>query len=56
MELPVVDNEFLSLFLPDNSEFTSEEILEEFKIYIFRIMNLSLDSLIQEQVIVNYVN
>jgi hypothetical protein len=50
MELPVVDNEFISLFLPETSEFTTEDVLEEFKFYIFRIMNLTIDTLIQEQV------
>lgn len=50
MELTIEDSEFLNLFLPESSPFTTEEILEEFKIYIFRMMNLSVDSLIQEQV------
>lgn len=48
--MPIVDNEFLSLFLPENSILNSNDILEEFKFYIFRMMNLSLDNLIQEQV------
>ena len=51
MELPVLDNEFLSLFLPDNSEFTTEEIIDDYKFYIFIIMKLSVDALIQEQVL-----
>lgn len=50
MELPNVDNEFISLFISDSSAFQSEDILEEFKIYIFKIMNLSIDMIFQEQV------
>jgi hypothetical protein len=50
MEMPIVENEFLDLFLPENSILNSNDILEEFKFYIFRIMNLTLDNLIQEQV------
>jgi hypothetical protein len=50
LDMPVVDNEFISLFIPDNSEFKSEDVLDEFKIYIFKISNLTVDSLIQEQV------
>ena len=49
MELSV-SNDFLSLFLPEQSEFKTEEILEEFKIYIFKLMNITVDSLIQEQI------
>ena len=49
MELSV-SNDFLSLFLPEQSEFKTEEILEEFKIYIFKLMNITIDSLIQEQI------
>ena len=56
MELPVVDNEFISLFLPETSEFTTEDVLEEFKFYIFRIMNLTIDTLIQEQVNQNNID
>jgi hypothetical protein len=48
--MPVMDNEFISLFIPDNSDFNSEDIIEELKIYIFKISNLSVDALIQEQV------
>ena len=54
MDLPIVDNEFISLFLPETSEFKTEDVLEEFKFYIFRIMNLTVDTLIQEQVF--YIN
>jgi hypothetical protein len=56
MELPIVDNEFMTLFLSENSEFTTDDVLEEFKIYIFRIMNLSVDALIQEQINNEYEN
>lgn len=56
MELPVVDNEFLSLFIPDNSEFSTDDVIEEFKFYIFRLMNLTVDSLIQEQINNDYEN
>lgn len=49
MELSV-SNDFISLFFPEHSEFTTEDILEEFKIYIFRLMNITVDSLIQEQI------
>lgn len=51
MELPVVDNEFLSLFIPENSSVGSNDLIEEFKFYIFRIMNLSIEDLMQEQVL-----
>lgn len=50
MDLPNVDNEFISLFMPESSVFSSEEIVEEFKIYIFKIMNTSMDMIFQEQV------
>jgi hypothetical protein len=50
LEMPVIDNEFISLFIPDSTGFKSEDVLEEFKIYIFKISNLTIDSLIQEQV------
>ena len=50
MELPIVDNEFLGLFLPENSIYKTDDVIEEFKFYIFRIMNLSVEDLIQEQV------
>jgi len=57
MEMPIVDNEFISLFLPEDSSFSTEDILNDFKFYIFRLMSLSLDSLIQEQVrIPNLIN
>lgn len=48
--MPIVDNEFLDLFLPDSSEVSSNDLIEEFKFYIFRIMNLSVEDLMQEQV------
>ena len=51
MEMPIVDNEFLDLFLPETSEINSNDLIEEFKFYIFRIMNLSVENLMQEQVI-----
>lgn len=50
MEFQILNNDFTSLFLPEQSEFNSEEILEDFKYYIFIIMKLSFDALIQEQV------
>jgi len=49
MELSV-SNDFLSLFLPEQSEFTTEDLIEEFKIYIFKLMNITVDGLIQEQI------
>ena len=49
MELSV-SNDFLSLFLPEQSEFKTDDILDEFKIYIFKLMNITVDSLIQEQI------
>lgn len=52
----MLDNEFLSLFLPENSEFSSDEILEEFKLYIFIVSKLSVDALIQEGVRWKYEN
>ena len=36
MNLPRIDNDFLSLFLPDNSDFNKTELIEEFEIYIFK--------------------
>ena len=50
MEIPNVDNEFINLFIPENSEFLKDEILEEFNYYIFKMMNLSFDALSQELV------
>lgn len=50
MELSIDDSEFLALFLPESSPYNTDDILEEFKIYIFRIMNLTVDDLVQEQV------
>jgi hypothetical protein len=50
MELPNVDNEFIGLFVPETSPFNTEDILEEFKIYIFNLMKLSIDMVLQEQV------
>ena len=55
MELSV-SNDFISLFLPDQSEFTTDEIINEFKIYIFRLMNITVDSLIQERINNEYEN
>ena len=49
MEIPNVDDEFLNLFIPENSEFTHEEVIEEFNYYVFRMMNLSLDALQHNQ-------
>ncbi len=49
MELSV-SNDFLSLFLPEQSEFSTEDLIEEFKIYIFKLMNITVDGLIQEQI------
>jgi hypothetical protein len=51
MEISVLDNEFLSLFFPENSEFSNDEVLEEYKYFIFIIMKSSADALIQEKVI-----
>jgi hypothetical protein len=48
--MPVIDNEFISLFIPSDTDFRSEDVLDEFKIYIFKVSNLTIDSLIQEQV------
>ena len=49
MELSISNN-FLSLFIPEQSNFTNDEILEVFKTYIFKLMNMDMDSLIQEQI------
>lgn len=51
-----VSNEFLSLFIPESSEFTSDDLIQEFKIYVFRMMNITVDSLIQEQINNEYEN
>ena len=48
MELSISNN-FLSLFIPEQSDFSSNEIIEEFKVYIFKLMNMNIESLIQEQ-------
>ena len=48
MELSISNN-FLSLFIPEQSDFSSNEIVEEFKVYIFKLMNMNIESLIQEQ-------
>ncbi len=50
MEMPIVDNEFLDLFLTESTAVNNNDLLEEFKFYIFRIMNLSIEDLLQEQV------
>ena len=49
MELSISNN-FLDLFIPEQSNFTKEELIEVFKTYIFKLMNLDLESLIQEQI------
>jgi len=49
MELSISNN-FLSLFIPEESNFTKEEIIEVFKEYILKIMNMDMDSLIQEKI------
>ena len=49
MELSISNN-FLSLFIPEQSNFSSDEIIEVFKTYIFKLMNMDMDSLIQEQI------
>ena len=49
MELSISNN-FLDLFIPEQSIFTKEELIEVFKTYIFKLMNLDLESLIQEQI------
>ena len=49
MELSISNN-FLSLFIPEQSNFTNDEIIEVFQIYIFKLMDMDIDSLIQEQI------
>ena len=49
MELSISNN-FLDLFIPEQSNFTKEELIEVFKTYIFKLMNLDIESLIQEQI------
>ena len=49
MELSISNN-FLDLFIPEQSNFSKEEIIEVFKTYIFKLMNLDMESLIQEQI------
>ena len=49
MELSISNN-FLSLFIPEQSNYTNDEIIEVFKEYILKIMNMDIDSLIQEQI------
>ena len=49
MELSI-NNNFLSLFIPEQSNFTNDEIIEVFQLYIFKLMDMDIDSLIQEQI------
>lgn len=56
MSVLSIDNEFLSLFLPEDNINSKEDYLEELKTYIFRIMNFSLTDLIQENININQNN
>ena len=49
MELSISNN-FLDLFIPEQSNFSKEELIEIFKTYIFKLMNMDLESLIQEKI------
>ena len=49
MELSISNN-FLDLFIPEQSTFSKEELIEVFKTYIFKLMNMDIESLIQEQI------
>ena len=49
MELSISNN-FLDLFIPEQSNFTKDELIEIFKTYIFKLMNMDMESLIQEQI------
>ena len=49
MELSISNN-FLDLFIPEQSSFTKEELIDVFKTYIFKLMNMDIESLIQEQI------
>ena len=49
MELSISNN-FLDLFISEQSNFIREELIEVFKTYIFKLMNLDMESLIQEQI------
>jgi hypothetical protein len=46
----ILDNEFLSLFIPETTNLPKEEYIEELKIYIFKIMGLTLSDLVQENI------
>lgn len=52
-DMPNVDDDFLGLFVPESSPFSPEDIIEEFKIYVFKLMNISIDVVLQEQVYSN---
>ena len=49
MELSISNN-FLDLFIPEQSSYTKEELIDIFKTYIFKLMNMDIESLIQEQI------
>lgn len=42
-------NEYISLFIPETSSFPKEEYLEELKSFIYKIMNSTIEDLIQDQ-------
>ena len=49
MELSISNN-FLDLFIPEQSSYSKEELIDIFKTYIFKLMNMDIESLIQEQI------
>lgn len=56
MELPTLDNEFIALFIPETTSLPKKEYIEELKIYIFKIMGLTLQDLVQENINLNDSN
>lgn len=50
MDLTINDQEFLNLLIPEETNFNQSDIIDELNLYIYKIMNLSVENLIQEQV------
>lgn len=45
-----LDNEFLALFIPEQTTFKKEDYIDELKTYIFKIMTYTLNDLAQENI------
>lgn len=51
-----LDNEFLELFIPENTQFNKDDYIDELKTYIFKIMTYTLNDLVQENINLNDEN